>query len=94
MLIIFSFNDKWKSWIGACVFAGNLFVLVIDTLTKEIKIQMRLKQEDPLAHFLVLLVVEGLNGLIKRSTKLSLFSRLKLAPLIRRLPIFSMSMIP
>lgn len=76
------------------MFAGNMSVLVNDTPTEEIKIHMRFKQEDPLAHFLVLLVVEGLNGLIKRSTKLSLFPRLKLAHLTWRLPTFSIPMIP
>lgn len=28
MLSRFGFNDKWRSWIRACVFSGNMMVLV------------------------------------------------------------------
>lgn len=31
--IKFGFNDKWRCWIGACVFSGNLVVLVNDSPT-------------------------------------------------------------
>lgn len=45
-------------------FWGNISVLVNGYLTQKIGIQRGLKQGDPLAHFLFLLVVEGLSVLI------------------------------
>jgi hypothetical protein len=59
MLVRFGFGVKWRSWIRACVFRGNLSVLVNGSPTEEINIQRGLKQGDPLAPFLFLLVVEG-----------------------------------
>ncbi|MCH79914.1 RNA-directed DNA polymerase (Reverse transcriptase), partial [Trifolium medium] len=47
MLRRFGFNDKWCSWIKACVFAGNLSILVNGSPTEEISINKGLKQGDP-----------------------------------------------
>jgi len=58
------FSERWCRWIRACVFCGNLSVLVNGCPTKEVNIQRGLKQGDPLAPFLFLLVVEGLSGLV------------------------------
>ncbi|GAU51294.1 hypothetical protein TSUD_240270 [Trifolium subterraneum] len=52
MLRRFGFENKWIEWIRACVFAGNLSVLVNGSPTSEINIQLGLKQGDPLAPFL------------------------------------------
>lgn len=60
----FRFNEKWGSWMKACVFSSNLAVLVNGCLTQEIHIQRELKQGDPIAPQIFLLVVEGLSGLI------------------------------
>jgi hypothetical protein len=73
MLKRFGFNDQWCSWIIACVFAGNLSVLVNGVPTEEISISKGLKQGDPLAPFLFLLVAEGLGGLMKRAVELQRF---------------------
>jgi hypothetical protein len=73
MLKRFGFNDQWCSWIIACVFAGNLSVLVNGVPTEEISISKGLKQGDPLAPFLFLLVAEGLGGLMKRAVELQKF---------------------
>ncbi|PNY13316.1 S-adenosylmethionine-dependent methyltransferase [Trifolium pratense] len=67
------FDEKWIEWIRVCVFAGNLSVLVNGSPTSEINIQRGLKQGDPLALFLFLLVVEGLSGLMRRAGELNLF---------------------
>lgn len=66
-LIKFGFNNKLRSQIRLCFFFGNIFVLVNDSPTQEIKIQRGLKQGDPLAPFLFLHVAEGLNGMIRRA---------------------------
>ncbi|GAU10246.1 hypothetical protein TSUD_418780 [Trifolium subterraneum] len=67
------FCDKWVDWIRVCVFAGNLSVLVNGSPTSEINIQRGLKQGDPLAPFLFLLVVEGLSGVMRRAVDMNLF---------------------
>jgi hypothetical protein len=73
MLHRFGFGDLWIDWIKACVFAGNLSVLVNGSPTSEINIQRGLKQGDPLAPFLFLLVVEGFSGVMRRAVELNLF---------------------
>lgn len=74
MLSIFGSNDKWWSWIRACMFSGNLEVLINGFLTQEINIQRGLKQGGGLApfHFLLVTVAEGLSGLISRTVELHL----------------------
>lgn len=75
MLIRFGFNEKWKAWMRVCVFVGNFAVLVNGYPTQEISIQLDLKQEDPLSHFLFLFVVEGLSGLAYRVRKILVFTQ-------------------
>jgi hypothetical protein len=55
------------------VFAGNLSVLVNGSPTTEINIQRGLKQGDPLAPFLFLLVAEGFAGLMRSAMDKNLF---------------------
>jgi hypothetical protein len=73
MLGRFGFCDKWREWIRACVFTGSMSVLVNGSATEEINIQRGLKQGDPLAPFLFLLVAEGLGGLMKKAVDLNRF---------------------
>jgi hypothetical protein len=72
MLHRFRFCSKWIAWMRACVFAGNLSVLVNGSHTTEIEIQRGLKQGDPLSHFLFLLVAEGFSGVIRKAADLNL----------------------
>jgi hypothetical protein len=69
MLRRFGFGCKWIGWIRAYVFAGNLSVLVNGSPTSEINIQRGLKQGDPLAPFLFLLVAEGFAGLMRSAVE-------------------------
>jgi hypothetical protein len=73
MLYRFGFGEKWIRWIRACVFAGNLSILVNGSPTKEFNIQRGLKQGDPLAPFLFLLVAEGFGGVMKKAVEVNLF---------------------
>lgn len=78
MLGRFGFNDKWRSWIRSCVFSGQLLVLVNGRPTEEVNIQRGLKQGDPLAPFLFLLVVERLSSLMSNVVSLDLFRGFRL----------------
>lgn len=71
------FGSKWRSWIKACVFCGKLSVLVNCSPTEEVNIHRGLKQGDPLAPFLFLLVVDGLSGAIKSAESRQLYSGFK-----------------
>jgi hypothetical protein len=60
MLRIFGFGERWICWMQACLYVRNLLVLVNGISTdQEGNIAKGLKQGDPLAHFLFLLVVRG-----------------------------------
>jgi hypothetical protein len=73
MLRRMGFDEVWIGWIRACVFGGNLSVLVNGSPTREINIHRGLKQGDPLAPFLFLLVAEGFGGAMRRAELLGLF---------------------
>lgn len=73
MLIRFDFSEKSRSWMRTCVFVGNLVVLVNGCPTQEIIIKRGLKQEDHLAFFPFLLVVEGLSGLVTKAKEIGLY---------------------
>jgi len=65
--------DKWVAWIKACVCGGSISVLVNGSPTEEISIHRDLKQGDPLAPFLFLLVAEGFSGLMRNAVSVNLF---------------------
>ncbi|MCH84201.1 RNA-directed DNA polymerase (Reverse transcriptase) [Trifolium medium] len=73
MLRRVSFGRKWRAWMKACVCQGNLSVLVNGCPTEQVNISRGLKQGDPLAPFLFLLVAEGLTMLSHRAVSLGFF---------------------
>jgi len=73
-------SNKWIAWMKACVFGGSMFVLVNGSPTVEINIQRGLKQGDPLAPFLFLLVAEGFSGLMRNVVRLNLFDGFRFRP--------------
>jgi hypothetical protein len=73
MLRRLGFGDKWRLWMKTCVCNGKLSVLVNGSPTEEVNISRGLKQGDPLAPFLFLLVAEGLTALTKRPVSLGFF---------------------
>jgi len=65
--------EKWVNWTKACVFGGSMSILVNCSPTEEICIHRVLKQGDPLAPFLFLLVAEGFSGLTRNAVDRYLF---------------------
>jgi hypothetical protein len=67
MLRRIGFAGKWISWMKACVCGGSMSILVNGSPTEEIEIKRGLKQGDPLAPFLFLLVAKGFSGLMENA---------------------------
>ncbi|GAU41262.1 hypothetical protein TSUD_97980 [Trifolium subterraneum] len=72
-LYVAKIGDKWRAWMKTCVCTGKLSVLVNGSPTEEVNINRGLKQGDPLAPFLFLLVAEGLSALSHRVVSLDFF---------------------
>ncbi|GAU48811.1 hypothetical protein TSUD_406440 [Trifolium subterraneum] len=73
MLRRFDFGAKWCAWMKACVCSGNMSVLLNGSPTEEISIRRGLKQGDPLAPFLFLIVAEGLGALMRKAVEIGRF---------------------
>jgi hypothetical protein len=73
MLQRFGFGLKWRAWMRACVCSGNMSVLVNGSPTEEISIKRGLKQGDPLAPLLFLLVAEGLGTIMRKAMEVNRF---------------------
>ena len=73
MLGRMGFGFKWISWMKCCVESGSVSVLVNGSPTEEFLMSKGLRQGDPLAPFLFLIVAEGLGGLMKKAVALRLF---------------------
>nr|KYP63727.1 LINE-1 reverse transcriptase isogeny [Cajanus cajan] len=88
MLRRFGFQDKWIGWIGECLRTSSMSVLVNGSPTTKFSMQklvenkhitspLLLRQGDPLALFLFVLVVEGLTGLVREASNSGLFRVVK-----------------
>ncbi|GAU32090.1 hypothetical protein TSUD_152950 [Trifolium subterraneum] len=73
MMLRMGFGTKWRNWMKVCVCNGQLSVLVNESPTEQVNISRGLKQGDPLAPFLFLLVAEGLSALSQRAVSLGFF---------------------
>jgi hypothetical protein len=73
MLRKFGFGLKWRAWMWACICNGNMSVLVNGSPTEEISIKRGLKQGDPLAPLLFLLVAEGLGAIMRKGVEINRF---------------------
>ncbi|KAJ9552562.1 hypothetical protein OSB04_016607 [Centaurea solstitialis] len=58
------FGEKWRKWVEACLKSASVSILVNGAPTKEFKMTRGIRQGDPLAPFLFLIVAEGLNVLM------------------------------
>ncbi|GKV50472.1 hypothetical protein SLEP1_g57172 [Rubroshorea leprosula] len=63
----FGFGVKWRGWIKECLSTTWCSVLVNGSPTEEFYLERGLRQGDPLSPFLFLMIMEGLNGLVKKA---------------------------
>jgi len=68
---------KWIQWIKVYLEYATISVLVNDNPTKEFKPSRGLRQGDPIAPFLFLIMTQGLSGLVNQATRKILFSGIK-----------------
>lgn len=73
MMVMMVFCEKWLGWLSACVFKGEVSVLVNGSPMEEVKMHKGLRQGDPLAPFLFLIVAEGLSGMMSKAVELGKF---------------------
>jgi len=79
MLGILGFYEKWISWIKACLESISVSVLVNGNPTKEFIPKKGLRQRDPLAPLLFLLVTEGLAGVSRTAIEKDLMESWEMA---------------
>jgi len=66
------FNCKWIKWIIACLESATVSVLMNGSPIEEFKPKRRLRQGNPLALFLFLIVAKGLTGLVRATRNANL----------------------
>jgi len=71
------FNPIWIKWIKACLELASVSVLVNGSPKEEFKPKRGLRQGDPLAPFLFLIVAEGLTGLMRNARSVGRFKGVK-----------------
>jgi len=71
------FCKRWIQWIRECLESATVSVLVNGSPSKEFKTSRGLRQGDPMAPFLFLIVAQGLAGLVKQATRKKLLSGIK-----------------
>jgi len=72
MLDKLGFHKKWIHWIKACMTSTTISVLVNGSPTTEFKSKRGLRQGDPLAPFLFIIVAKGLAGLVRKASKIGI----------------------
>ncbi|GJX46083.1 RNA-directed DNA polymerase, eukaryota [Tanacetum coccineum] len=73
ILCSFGFGSKWRSWISGSLASGKASVLVNGSPTSEFQFHCGLKQGDPLAPYLFLLVMESLHYSFSRVVEAGVF---------------------
>ncbi|XP_057419451.1 uncharacterized protein LOC130713677 [Lotus japonicus] len=67
------FSRKWIQWIMSCLRSASVSVLVNGSPCEEFSMKRGLRQEDPLAPFLFLIVAEGLTSFFAQAVRLGIF---------------------
>lgn len=68
------FGEKWVKWIRACLSSSSILVLVSGNPTLEFLVKRWLHQGDPLAPFLLNVVMEGLCRMMIQANANNIYS--------------------
>ncbi|GJT13682.1 RNA-directed DNA polymerase, eukaryota [Tanacetum coccineum] len=74
VLNAFGFGSRWRSWIQGSLNSGKASVLVNGSPTSEFQFHRGLKQGDPLAPFLFILIMESLHLSFNRAVEAGIFT--------------------
>nr|GEX87758.1 RNA-directed DNA polymerase, eukaryota [Tanacetum cinerariifolium] len=74
VLSAFGFGSRWRSWIRGSLNSGKASILVNGSPTSEFQFHCGLKQGDPLALFLFILIMESLYLAFNRAVDTGIFS--------------------
>lgn len=70
MLERMGFSLVWRKWIRTCICSNSVSILVNGSSTEDFNVGKGLRQGDPLAPFLFLVVAEGLAGLVQKAVSI------------------------
>ena len=73
MMVRLGFCARWIGWIKECLESSTVSILVNGSPTKEFCPKKGLRQGDPMAPFLFLIVAEGLAGMVRQAVKKKLY---------------------
>nr|GEY98180.1 RNA-directed DNA polymerase, eukaryota [Tanacetum cinerariifolium] len=74
----FGFGSKWRSWIRGSLCSGKASILVNGSPSDEFQFHRGLKQGDPLAPFLFILVMESLHLSFSCAVEAGIFTDIKI----------------
>ncbi|GJV72985.1 RNA-directed DNA polymerase, eukaryota [Tanacetum coccineum] len=74
----FGFGSKWRSWIRGSLISGKASILVNGSPTSEFQFHRGLKQGDPLAPFLFILIMESLHLSFSRAVEAGIFTGIEI----------------
>ncbi|GJT38145.1 RNA-directed DNA polymerase, eukaryota [Tanacetum coccineum] len=80
VLTKFGFGNKWRVWIQSCLRSSRGSIIINGSPTEEFQFFKGLKQGDPLAHFLFILIMESLHLSFQRVVDADMFTGIKLSP--------------
>ncbi|GKA62581.1 RNA-directed DNA polymerase, eukaryota, partial [Tanacetum coccineum] len=74
----FGFGSKWRSWIRGSLISGKASILVNGSPTSEFQFHGGLKQGDPLAPFLFILITESPHLSFSRAVEAGIFTGIEI----------------
>nr|GFA03306.1 RNA-directed DNA polymerase, eukaryota [Tanacetum cinerariifolium] len=88
ILEAFGFGQTWCKWVRGIINSAKASILVNGSPTKEFSCHCGLKQEDPLAPYLFILIMESLHISFNRAVDEGLFKGIQLPGLLSLFLIF------